>query len=62
MQLVIPTPLVPLVLEEMHDSALSEGHMGIGRSLDKVRVGFPGNLCIPSCDQLGAILCPLQPT
>ena len=39
-QLVVPTPLITTVLREMHDSALSGGHMGIARTLEKVRVKF----------------------
>jgi hypothetical protein len=39
-QLVIPRPLVPLILKETHDSHLSEGHMGIARTIAKTKVKY----------------------
>ena len=39
-QLVIPRPVVPNVLREVHDSSLAGGHLGISRTMEKVRLKF----------------------
>ena len=37
LQLAIPKQLIPLILQNMHESPVSGGHMGIARTIDKVR-------------------------
>ena len=37
LQLAIPKQLILLILQNMHDSPVSGGHMGIARTVDKVR-------------------------
>ena len=39
LQLVLPSQLVPVVLEGLH-SSLVGGHMGVKKTLDKVRCRF----------------------
>lgn len=39
-QLVIPRQLAPNILREVHDSALTGGHLGIARTIEKARSKF----------------------
>ena len=39
-QIAVPQSLVKSVLQEYHDSPLAGGHLGISRTIDKVRVKF----------------------
>ena len=39
-QIAVPKSLIKPVLQECHDSLLSGGHLGIARTVDKVRVKF----------------------
>ena len=46
LQLALPKQLIPHILQNMHDSCISGGHVGIARTIDKVRERyfFP-NMC-----------------